>query len=136
MKTIFLKKLNGEILEKRYKNRSDLEKDFNELNIKVGARAKVGEGAEVGARAKVGKGAKVGLYNYFFGLNLYKYSVSSYISKGEEWIQLGCFLRKRKDWEADFWNNTEEFPDDNSEKSNARVRAFKIACTFLDSIKK
>ena len=53
-----------------------------------------------------------------------------------EMVQLGCFTRTRKEWEADFWNNNNEFPNNNSEKSKARLRAFKMCCTFLDLIKK
>ena len=40
------------------------------------------------------------------------------------------------EWEEDFWNNEKEFPNDNSDKSNARLRAFKMCCNFLDLIKK
>ena len=32
--------------------------------------------------------------------------------------------------------NNDEFPNDNSEKSTARLRAFKMCCNFLDLIKK
>lgn len=63
-----------------------------------------------------------------FAANLYKYTVSAYISNDTQYVQLGCFLRTRHEWEADFWNNPE--------KSNARLRAFKVACAFLDELTK
>ena len=50
-------------------------------------------------------------------------------------IQLGCFLRSRQDWDKDFWNNNTEFPNNGSEDSNARLRAYKVACFFLDQLK-
>jgi hypothetical protein len=79
---------------------------------------------------------KITRYTAMFALNLYKYSVAAYINKkNEQIIQLGCCTRKRTEWENDFWNNEKEFPNDDSAKSNARMRAFKIACFFLDSIK-
>jgi hypothetical protein len=75
-------------------------------------------------------------YTAMFGINLYLYTVSAYLNKeGIEIIQLGCYTRTRTEWENDFWNNLKEFPNDNSEKSNARVRAFEVACFFLDKIK-
>jgi len=136
MNTIYLKGEKGEWKEFKYEKLSDLQNDFNRLNIEIGARATVGEWATVGARAKVGEGATIGEYNSMFALNLYKYAVSAYTTQGIEYIQLGCYLRTREEWNNNFWNNESEFPNDNSEKSNARLRAFNVACSFLDSLNK
>jgi hypothetical protein len=46
---------------------------------------------------------------------------------------MGCFLRKREDWEKDFWNNEKEFPDDGNIESQRREVAFKMACLWLDA---
>jgi hypothetical protein len=65
---------------------------------------------------------------------VYRYTCCPRIkSDGTQLIQMGCFLRTRKEWEEDFWNNISEFPNDNSVKSNKRLLAFKMACMWLDS---
>ena len=111
-------------------------------SAKIEARATIGEFAKIGARAKIGAYAMIGAratigeYNSFFAVNLYKYTCGAWIEKNRgEIIQLGCFTRTRKEWEEDFWNNEKEFPNNNSEKSKARLRAFKTCCFFLDSLK-
>ena len=102
----------------------------------IGKFAKIGAGAKIGADANIGARATIGEYNSFFAVNLYKYTCGAWIEeKRGEIVQLGCFTRTRKEWEDDFWNNEKEFPNDNSDKSNARLRAFKMCCTFLDLIK-
>ena len=102
--------------------------------IEVGAT--IGEGATIGACATIGAGVTIEKYNCFFADNLYKYPCGAWVdSRRGEMIQLGCFTRTRSEWESDFWNNNDEFPNDNSEKSKARLRAFKMCCFFLDLIK-
>ena len=65
---------------------------------------------------------------------MYKYTVCPRIKEnGEQWVQMGCYLRKREHWDADFWNNDKEFPNDGSEESNKRLDAYKFACMWLDS---
>jgi hypothetical protein len=46
---------------------------------------------------------------------------------------MGCYLHSRTEWESDFWNNADEFPNDGSEKSNNRKLAFDLACQWLDA---
>jgi hypothetical protein len=46
---------------------------------------------------------------------------------------MGCYLLKREEWEANFWNNVGEFPNDGSKKSEDRKMAFEFACRWLDS---
>ena len=68
---------------------------------------------------------------------LYKYQVWAIIAEDDsEWIRLGCFFRKREEWNENFWNNDEEFPNDNSEASNMRLAAFNFACKWIDERKK
>ena len=68
--------------------------------------------------------------------SLYKYQVWAIIAEDDsEWILLGCFFRKREDWENDFWNNDNEFKNDNSEDSNMRLAAFQFACKWIDERK-
>ena len=65
--------------------------------------------------------------------NLYDYTVMAYFDKsGEKWLKMGCKLLKIKEWEADFWNNNNEFPNDGSEKSNNNYDAFLLAKAFFE----
>lgn len=66
-------------------------------------------------------------------IGLYKYVCSPRINKdGTQWIQMGCHLRTRKDWEAVEWNNPLEFPNDQSFESTRRHFALQIAYQWLD----
>jgi hypothetical protein len=66
---------------------------------------------------------------------LYKYVVIPFISEEDEkYIKMGCFTRKLSEWENDFWNNDNEFPNDNSEKSNLRLFAFETAKRWFNII--
>ena len=67
---------------------------------------------------------------------LYKYQVWAIIAEDDsEWIRLGCFFRKREEWNENFWNNDNEFKNDNSEDSNMRLAAFNFACKWIDERK-
>jgi len=46
---------------------------------------------------------------------------------------MGCFIRTRKEWEDNFWNNDKEFPNDNSKTSNDRLLAFELAIQWLNA---
>ena len=66
-------------------------------------------------------------------LKLYPYvCVPRINADGSQYIQLGCHLRTRAEWDANFWNNLLEFPDDGSLKSEARKLAYETACKWLD----
>jgi uncharacterized protein YjbI with pentapeptide repeats len=66
---------------------------------------------------------------------LYKYVVIPFISEDDEkYIKMGCFTRKLSEWESDFWNNNNEFPNDGSEKSNLRLFAFETAKKWFELI--
>jgi hypothetical protein len=47
---------------------------------------------------------------------------------------MGCFTRKLSEWESNFWNNDNEFPNDGSEKSNLRLFAFETAKKWFEII--
>jgi hypothetical protein len=65
--------------------------------------------------------------------DLYRYTCSPRIhADGSQWIQMGCHLRTRAEWERDEWNNPEEFPNDGSAKSVARHNALLTAFRWLD----
>ena len=55
---------------------------------------------------------------------LYDYYVFAIVSDKGPWIRMGCRWRSLAEWEADFWNNPKEFPNDGSPKSNMRLAAF------------
>ena len=152
-KFIYLQEENGNFQKYEYENISDLNEELKKRNIKIGEWATIGEWAKIGAGAKIGADAKIGAratieadakigvgariekYNSFFAVNIYDYPCGAWIENRGEIIQLGCFTRTRKEWEDDFWNNEKEFPNDNSDKSNATLSAFQLCCNFLDLIK-
>lgn len=105
------------------------------VNIERGTRIEEGvnieRGVTIGRRAKIGSGADIAI-SPFYATGLYDLVTGAYWSKGVPYIQLGCNLRTRKEWEGDFWNNPEQFPNDGSPKSNKREFAFKVACQWLD----
>ena len=66
---------------------------------------------------------------------LYRYITIPFISEGgEKYVKLGCYTRKLSEWEADFWNNPNEFSNDGSEKSQLRLFAFETAKKWLEII--
>jgi len=83
---------------------------------------------------KLGDRCKFKKWQAIFSNSLYEYASGGYYKNKVQIIQLGCYSRTRKEWDNDFWNNPNEFLDHNSEKSQARLRAFKTICFFLDQI--
>ena len=68
---------------------------------------------------------------------LYTYIVIPYITEdNEKRIKLGCHDRLLSEWESDFWNNNDEFPNDGSIKSESRLMAFKSAKMWFEIIDK
>jgi len=64
---------------------------------------------------------------------LYKYVTIPIIAEdGTQWIKMGCYTRKLSDWDADFWNNPNEFTNHESEESKFRVFAFETAKNWLN----
>lgn len=59
---------------------------------------------------------------------LYDYIVIPFITdKDEKRVVMGCYNRSLYEWESDFWNNPNEFPNDGSAKSSLRLMAFNTA---------
>ena len=133
MKTIYLSSSKSF----QYESLSELEEEFSKRNISLGYECKLGDGCKLGDRCTLGNWCKLGYEcklteTPFYALGLYKYHVSAHYNRGVPYIQLGCFLRTLKEWEDNFWNNTKEFPDNGSEKSEARKFAFDIAKQTLN----
>jgi hypothetical protein len=91
-------------------------------------------GADLGGAdlrgADLGKG-KVKTVAVFTGI--YQYTVIPYILEdGEERVKMGCHDRSVAEWDADFWNNNDEFPNNGSIKSNLRVIAYDTAKKWIE----
>ena len=68
---------------------------------------------------------------------LYDYVVIPIISKDNiKWVKMGCYLRTVEDWDKDFWNNNNEFPNNGSEKSNMRLFAYETAKKWFEIVDK
>jgi hypothetical protein len=64
---------------------------------------------------------------------LYKYIVIPYITeKNIKRIIMGCHNRSLEEWESNFWNNNDEFPNNGSMKSNLRLMAYNTAKAWLE----
>ena len=57
---------------------------------------------------------------------LYTYHSAALIAEQGDYVVLGCHCRLVSEWEADFWNNPSEFPNNGSQKSTDRWRAFNL----------
>ena len=64
---------------------------------------------------------------------LYQYIVIPYITEENiKRVKMGCYSRSLEEWEENFWNNNEEFPNNGSMKSNLRLMAFNTAKAWLE----
>ena len=82
-------------------------------------------------------GNKIKIKKAIVFTGLYKYVVIPFISEDDEkCVKMGCYTLKLSEWESDFWNNRNEFPNDNSEKSNLRLFAFETAKKWFEVIEK
>ena len=80
--------------------------------------------------ADLGKG-KVKTFAVFTGI--YQYTAIPYILEtGECRVKMGCHDRSVAEWDADFWNNNDEFPNNGSVKSNLRVIAYDTAKKWIE----
>ena len=67
-------------------------------------------------------------------LNLYKYVVEAQICEsGKLLVRMGCYTRTVEGWEADFWNNDNEFPNDGSLYSIDRLNAYAFAKKWIEN---
>lgn len=118
MKTIYL---SGQKFE--YELLSELLDEFSKRKIKIGDGCKIGDECEIDKSP-------------FYATGLYKYHVSAHYNQGVPYIQMGCFLRTLKEWQKDFWNNTQEFPNDpDNIGSQKRLFAFSIAKKWIQNNK-
>ena len=77
------------------------------------------------------QGKKIKTAVVFTGL--YQYIVIPYITEENiKRIKMGCHNRSLEEWESNFWNNNEEFPNNGSMKSNLRLMAFNTAKAWLE----
>jgi hypothetical protein len=69
---------------------------------------------------------------FAFAHELYNYPVFAFIfDDGSKMIEMGCKHQSPEEWETNFWNNTNEFPDDGSAKTKRRILALKWANDVL-----
>jgi hypothetical protein len=77
------------------------------------------------------QGKKIKSAAVFTGL--YKYTVIPYVTeKDVKRVKMGCYDRTVSEWESDFWNNNNEFPNDGSVDSNLRLMAFQTALKWFE----
>ncbi len=75
-------------------------------------------------------GVKIRASTVFTGL--YRYIAMPMIAEdGTEYIRLGCQFRLVSEWEANFWNNPREFPNDGSPESQHRLLAYQTCLEWL-----
>ena len=77
------------------------------------------------------RGVKIKTVAVFTGLYLY-YIIAYITETNEHRVKMGCHDRSVAEWDADFWNNTNEFPNNGSFKSNQRLLAYKFAKQWLE----
>lgn len=78
-------------------------------------------------------GKKIKAATVFTGL--YNYIVIPYITEeNEKRVKMGCHDRSVTEWDADFWNNNREFPNNGSVKSQLRLMAYETAKKWFDVI--
>jgi hypothetical protein len=65
-----------------------------------------------------------GIYNYI--------AIPIIAEDDKQYVKLGCHLRSVEEWEKDFWNNNNEFPNDNSVKSQLRVLAYDTCKRWIE----
>ena len=110
----------------------------------IGDGVKIGDGVTIGDGVIICKGVKIGggayiayrtmiYYNMKEGTDafrffkLYKYPIYIYLRDTGDWIiGLGCHHRTISEWESDFYNNNDEFPE-GAPQTRAREFAFDIA---------
>ena len=63
---------------------------------------------------------------------LYAYLAMPVIAEdGTEYVRLGCHFHKVSEWEENFWNNDQDFPNDGSAKSQERLMAYRTCLEWL-----
>jgi len=152
MKNIYLKDENSNRIEFQYEQLSDIKTELEKRYIVIGNGCKLGNGCELGNGCKLGDGCELGYrcelgdgcklgYRCELGdiiiPNGYKYIARGYLntSNGLNYVQLGCYLRTIQEWDADFWNNPDEFTE-GTDQGNVRWNVFNQIKTFLTNTTK
>ena len=77
------------------------------------------------------QGVKIKNAAVFTGL--YKYIVIPFISEDNvKYVKMGCYTRTVEEWDKDFWNNPNEFPNNGDEDSKMRLFAYETAKKWFD----
>ena len=64
---------------------------------------------------------------------LYKYIAMPIITQdNKHYIRLGCYTRLVSDWQNDFWNNNNEFPNNGDLDSKYRLMAFEFCKKWIE----
>ncbi len=93
-------------------------------------------GADLRGAYLRGADGKIKIKKATFIDGLYKYQCGSIITEDHQlYVKLGCFTRKIEDWEKDFWNNDNEFPNNNSLESSLRMLAYETCKKWIELTK-
>ena len=77
------------------------------------------------------RGLKIQKTAVFTGL--YKYIAMPIITQdNKHYIRLGCYTRLVSDWQNDFWNNSNEFPNNGDLDSKYRLMAFEFCKKWIE----
>ena len=64
---------------------------------------------------------------------LYKYIAMPIITQdNKHYVRLGCYTRLVSDWQNDFWNNSNEFPNNGDLDSKYRLMAFEFCKKWIE----
>ena len=156
---IYLKE-NGEWKLFTFSERAEIQPEFDKRNIQLPSNCRIGKkwrlgdgftagdgfmagfGFMAGDRFMAGDGFKAGdrfmagfgfqISNHIILPNSYKYIARGYFNEIDKkhYIQLGCYLRTIDEWDGDFWNNNDEFPE-GSEPGNLRFETFNKIKKYL-----
>ena len=77
------------------------------------------------------RGLKIQKTAVFTGL--YKYIAMPIITQdNKHYVRLGCYTRLLSDWQNDFWNNSNEFPNNGDLDSKYRLMAFEFCKKWIE----
>jgi len=77
------------------------------------------------------RGLKIQKTAVFTGL--FKYTAMPIITQdNKHYVRLGCYTRLVSDWQNDFWNNSNEFPNNGDLDSKYRLMAFEFCKKWIE----
>lgn len=96
-------------------------------------RTTVLEAYKRGAYLRGADGEKLTIKNTAVFTGLYKYIAMPIIAEdGKEYVRLGCYTRLVSEWENDFWNNPNEFPNNDDNDSKYRKMAYEFCKQWIE----